>query len=98
MRPAGHGVQFFGLAEVYWKSDYDIAGIAAASSGYTADATAAMCTAARRAGMGAGRGQPARPVGGTGPATRDAPITATTSALTAPASEIAAWGIMVPKT
>jgi hypothetical protein len=97
MRQGGDGVQFFGLAEAHWKSDYDIAGTAAASSGYTAGATTATSTAARRAATVAGRGQPARRVDGTGPATRDAPITATTSAPTAPASGSAAWGIMVPK-
>ena len=97
MRQGGDGVQFFGLAEAHWKSDYDIAGTAAASSGYTAGATTATSTAARRAATVAGCGQPARHVESTAPATRDAPITVTTSAPTAPASETAAWGIMVPK-
>jgi len=97
MRPDGDGVQFFDLVEDNWISDYDSASTVAASSGYTAGATTATSTAARRAATVAGRGQPARRADGTGPATRDAPITATTNAPTAPASETAAWGIMVPK-
>ena len=97
MRPVGDGVQFFDLVEDNWISDYDSASTVVASSGYTAGAITATSTAASRAATVAGRGQPARRVDGTGPATRDAPITETTSAPTAPASGSAAWGIMVPK-
>ena len=97
MRPDGDGVQFFDLVEDNWISDYDSASTVAASSGYTAGAITATSTAARHAATWAGRGQPARHVESTAPATRDAPTTVTTNAPTASASETAAWGIMVPK-
>ena len=97
MRPDGEGVQFFDLVEDNWISDYDSASTVAASSGYTAGAIMATSTAARHAATWAGGGQPARRAESTGPATRDAPITVTTSAPTVPASETVAWGIMVPK-
>ena len=97
MRPDGDGVQFFDLVEDNWISDYDSASTVVASSGYTAGAITDTSTAARYAATWAGCGQPARHVESTAPATRDAPITVTTSAPTASASETAAWGIMVPK-
>ena len=97
MRPGSDGVQFFDLVEDNWISDYDSASTVAASSGYTAGAITATSTAARHVATWAGRGQPARHVESTAPATRDAPTTVTTSAPTASASETAAWGIMVPK-
>ena len=97
MRPDGDGVQFFDLVEDNWRSDHEIAGSAAGSSGFIAGATVVM----RTAGSLAERLAEPEPPGGharsTGPATRGAPITATTSALAGPANGTAAWGIMVPK-
>ncbi len=90
MRLVGDGVQFFDLVEDNWISDYDSASTVVASSGYTAGAITATSTAARYAATWAGCGQPARHVESTAPATRDAPITVTTSAPTASASETAA--------
>jgi hypothetical protein len=97
MRPSRVGVQFFDLVEDSWISDFDNAGSAARSSGYTAGAIAATCTVVRYVATVGVRGQPARRAGNTGPATRGEPITETSSVPTVPASEIAAWGIMVPK-
>ena len=90
MRPSSVGVQFFDLVEDSWISDFDSASSAARSSGYTAGATAATCTVVRYVATVGVRGQPTRRAGNTGPATRAEPITATTSAPTAPASVIAA--------
>jgi hypothetical protein len=97
MRPSSVGVQFFDLVEDNWISDFDIASSAATSFGYTASAITATCTVARHVARAAVRGQPARRAGNTGPARRGEPITVTSSVPTVPASEIAAWGIMVPK-
>jgi hypothetical protein len=97
MRPSSVGIQFFDLVEDSWISDFDSASSAATSSGYTAGAITATRTVARRAATRAERGQLARRAGNTGPATRAEPITVTSSVPTAPASESAAWGIMVPK-
>jgi len=97
MRPSSVGVQFFDLVEDSWISDFDNAGSAATSFGYTASAITATCTVARHVARAAVRGPPARHASDTEPAKKAAPTTETSSAPTAPASKIAAWGIMVPK-
>jgi hypothetical protein len=97
MRQRSGGVQFFDLVEDNWISVHDNADSVATSSGYTAGAITATCTVARHVATVAGSGRPERHASDTGPATRVEPITVTSSVPTAPASETAAWGIMVPK-
>src|ERR1039458_9425399 len=97
MRQRSGGVQFFDLVEDNWISVHDNADSVAPSFGYTAGAITATCTVVRCAATVGVRGPPARHASDTGPATRAEPITVTSSVPTAPASESAAWGIMVPK-
>ena len=97
MRPSSGGVQFFDFVEEHRASVHETASTVAKNFGYTAAATTGTPTAARRASGRGDGGRPAKHAVGTVPATRDEPITVTSSAPTALASGIAAWGIMVPK-